>query len=320
MIKKIIIFITGVFVVFLLIVLMMNIFPYQESLHHSAIIIGTGSTGGTYFPLGSGMAKIFNLYLEDVVSSAIVSQGSVDNINMIADGEVQLALAQNDVVYYAYNGLRMFEGKKKESLRAIATLYPEVIHIVLRGDTSLESVSDLVGQKVVLGAERSGTAINAEQILKAYGIYEKIEPVYLTFDEAIEQIKSGNVTAAFLTIGTPAKVISDLADDVGVKIMAIDQEIIEELEENYPFYTAVIIPGDTYQGENEDKKTLAVKAMLIVNENLEVDLVYNLSQVIYQHLDILAAAHEKGGVIFWETALEGIPIPLHLGAEKYFGE
>jgi hypothetical protein len=266
------------------------------------------------------MAKIFNLYLKDVVSSAIVSQGSVDNINMIADKEIQLALAQNDVVYYAYNGLRVFEGKRKESLRAIATLYPEVIHIVLRGDSSLESVTDLAGQKVVVGAERSGTAINAEQILKAYGIYEEIEPVYLTFDEAIGQIKSGNVTAAFLTIGTPAKVVSELGNDVGVKILAIDQEIIEELERDYPFYTAVVIPGGLYQGEDEDKKTLAVKAMLIVNEDLESDLVYNLSQAIYQHLDVLAAAHDKGEIISWETALEGVSIPLHSGAEEYFKE
>ncbi len=319
MVERIIIFIIGLSLIFLLSLLIMGIFPYEESLQHSAVIIGTGSTGGTYFPLGSGMARIFNIYLKDVVSSAIVSQGSVDNINMIDNKEVQLALAQNDVVYYAYNGLRMFEGKERNSLRAVATLYPEVIHVVVRKDSPVNNFNDLIGKKVVVGAERSGTAINAEQILKAYDIYEEIEPVYLAFDEAIDQIRSGNVAAAFLTIGTPAKVVTELANDVGAKIIAIDQDIIEKLEEEYPFYTAVIIPGRTYQGEEEDKKTLAVKAMIVVNKELGNNLVYRLAQAIYEHVDVLAEVHDKGKVISLEAALEGIPIPLHPGAEDYFG-
>jgi len=292
----------------------------RKPIQQVAITIGTGSTVGTYFPLGTALAKIFNTYLENVVSSAVVSQGSVENVNMIEDKGVQLAFAQNDVVYYASQGIEMFEQSKKESLRGMATLYPEAIHVVLRGDSQITDFRGLVGKKVSLGPEGSGTTVNAKQILEAYGIYEQIESVYLTFDESIDQVANGNIAAAFLTIGIPAKAVTDLAERTGAKILPISQEVIDKLKKDYPFYTAVTISGDTYKGEPNDRETVAVKAMLIVHQDLAPDLVYELTRAIYTHLDDLSQAHPKGKIISLNTALEGMPIPLHPGAEKFFKE
>lgn len=318
MTKKTILLIIGAVAVTASLVLGIKAFLPQRSTQQTGIIIGTGSVTGTYFPLGTAMAKIFNTYLENVVSTAVVSQGSVDNINMVESKGIHLGFAQNDIVYYAYNGIKMFEQKQKKSLRGIATLYPEVVHIVLRSDSHINDFSELTGQKVVLGAEGSGTAINAEQILKAYGIYDEIQPVYLTFDEAMDQIAKGNVAAAFLTIGIPAKAVTDLAEKTDVKILPISQEIIKKLKKDYPFYGEITIPGGTYKGEPNERKTVAVRAMLVTHQDTDPDLVYELTRAIYSHLDVLAKAHPKGGIISLEAALEGMPIPLHPGAEKYF--
>lgn len=292
----------------------------KKPIQQEAITIGTGSTVGTYFPLGTAIAKIFNTYLENVVSSAVVSQGSIENVNMIENKGIQLAFAQNDVVYYAFQGIEMFEQQKKESLRGMATLYPEVIHVVLRGDSQITDLRELAGKKVSLGPEGSGTAVNAEQIFKAYGIYEQVESVYLTFDESTDQVANGNIAAAFLTIGIPAKAVTDLAERTGTKILPISQEVIEKLEKDYPFYAKVTIPGATYKGEPNDRETVAVKAMLIVHRDLSPDLVYELTRAIYTHLDDLSRAHPKGKIISLNTALEGMPIPLHPGAERFFKE
>lgn len=317
MTKKTIFLIIGAIAIAGAILALWTLWP-KKPIEQVAVVIGTGSTAGTYFPLGTAMAKIFNTYLENVVSSAVVSQGSIDNVNMIENKGIQLGFAQNDIVYYAFQGVRMFEQNKKESLRGIATLYPEVIHLILRGDSQIVDLGELVGQKIGMGPQGSGTAVNAEQILKAYGIYEKILPVYLTFDEATDQVANGNIAAAFLTIGTPAKAVTDLGERTGVKILPIGQEIIETLKEDYPFYTKVTIPGGTYKGEPNERETVAVKAMLVVHKDLDSDLVYSLARAIYTHLDVLAQAHPKGEIISLNTALEGMPISLHPGAERFF--
>ena len=286
------------------------------------IKIYTGGTGGTYYPLGSKLAELLNKYAGDVIdASAVTSGASVANAQALAAGDAQLVFIQNDIAYYAYNGLYMFEGSKIDKIRGIATLYPETIQIVVRADSGIKTLSDLEGKKVVIGAQGSGTAVNAEQILKAAGLWDKVTPVYADFKQGAQQLKLGQVDAVFLTAGTPTSAVVELAATTPVDLVEIPDDVLNTLhQQGYKFYVRVVVPKDTYNGMTEDVETVAVKAMLACSADLPDEVVYKITKVLFEHLDELKQAHKKAEMISLDKALDGMSIPLHPGAEQYFKE
>ncbi|MFP4015791.1 MAG: TAXI family TRAP transporter solute-binding subunit [Halanaerobiales bacterium] len=285
------------------------------------ISIATGGTGGTYYPLGGGMAEIFNNNLDNVNATAEVTGASVENSRLVQYGEVELAFVQNDVIYYGYTGTELFEDEKLTDVRGIATLYPEVIQIVTTEDTGINSIADFVGKRIAVGAPGSGTEANARQIINAFGLsYDDMTVDYLSFAEAVDQLKDGHIDATFLTGGTPTAAVIDLAATHDVKILTVDGEGADKLLADYPFYTKHTIPAGTYSGLDTDVNTVSVKAMLVTNSSLSEDLVYNLTKALFENLDTLAEIHVKGSVISLETAQDGMPIDLHPGAAKYYNE
>lgn len=287
-----------------------------------SIKIYTGGTGGTYYPLGSKLAELLNKYAGDIIdSSAVTSGASVANAEALDAGDAQLIFIQNDIAYYAYNGLYMFEGRKVDKIRGIATLYPETIQIVVRADSGIRTLSDLEGKKVVIGAQGSGTAVNAEQILRAAGLWDKITPVYADFKQGSQQLKLGQVDAVFLTAGIPTSAVVELAATTPVDLVEIPDEVLNTLhQQGYKFYVRVVVPKDTYNGMTKDVRTVAVKAMLACSADLPDEVVYEITKVLFEHLDELRQAHKKAEMIKLDTALDGMSIPLHPGAEKYFKE
>ncbi|MCI7331746.1 MAG: TAXI family TRAP transporter solute-binding subunit, partial [Selenomonadaceae bacterium] len=164
--------------------------------------IGTGGTAGTYYPIGGAMAEILNENIEGMNASAQSTGASVANINMLKDGEVDLAIVQNDITYYAVNGTEMFKDNKVDNIKGIAALYPETCQFVTLDSSGIKKISDLKGKRVAVGAAGSGAEANARQILAAYGItYDDIQVQYLSFGEGASALKDGNVDAAFLTAG-----------------------------------------------------------------------------------------------------------------------
>lgn len=285
------------------------------------ISIATGGTGGTYYPLGGGMAEIFNDLVPGVNATAEVSGASVENCRLVQYQEVELAFVQNDVSFYGFTSTELFEEEELTDIRGIATLYPEIIQIVTTEETGIDSVQDFVGKKVAVGAPGSGTEANARQIIKAYGLsYDDMTVDYLSFAEAVDQLKDGHVDAAFLTAGTPTAAVIDLSATHNVKILNISDKVIAKLFGDYPFYTREIIPAGTYSTLDEDVQTVSVKAMLITNKTLDEDLVYNLTKALFENLDRLAQIHAKGATISLETALDGMPLEIHPGAQKYYNE
>ena len=286
------------------------------------IKIYTGGTGGTYYPLGTKLAELLNKYSDGLIQATAVTSGaSVANAQALAAGDAQVIFIQNDIAYYAYKGLYMFKDNPVENIRGIATLYPETIQIVVRADSGIKTLNDLAGKKVAIGAQGSGTAVNAEQILKAAGLWDKITPVYADFKQAAQQLKLGQVDAAFLTAGTPTSAVVELAATTPVNLVEIPDEILNKLhEEGYKFYVRVIVPKDTYNGMTSDVKTLAVKAMLACDKNLPDEVVYTITKILFEHLDELKQAHKKAEMISLNKALDGMSIPLHPGAEKYYKE
>lgn len=283
--------------------------------------IATGGTAGVYFPLGGAVAEILNKNVEGVNASAETTGASVANINILKEHEVELAFIQNDITYYAANGVEMYEGQKVDGLCGISSIYPETIQIVTLGKTGIEEIADVKGKRVAVGSAGSGTEANARQILEAYGItYDDITVQYLSFAEAANSLKDGNVDVAFVTAGFPTAAIMDIAAQHEVVLLEVEEGIADQLIEDYPFYSKVVIPAGTYTKQEDDVNTVAVMAMLVVTEDMDEDLAYNITKAIYDNIDRLVVAHPVGKMITKEGALDGMPIELHPGAAKYFEE
>ena len=284
------------------------------------LTIYTGSgPGSVYFAIGSMLAKVINQKSEDIEAKGVTSGASVANAKAIGKGEANAAIIQNDVTYYAWKGLYQFEGNPIKELRGIATLYPEPVQIVVRADSDIKSLEDLKGKKVVVGAAGSGCAATAERVLKAAGVWDDIEPVYQTFSEAAQSLVLGQVDAEFTVIAYPAPAIDQIAVKTPVRLLPVPDEIVNKLhEEGYPFYVKVTIPAGTYNGQGEDVQTIAVKSTLVVRNDVPDDVVYEMTKILYESKDDLAKAHQVAKQIDINHAFEGLMIPLHPGAVKYY--
>ncbi len=280
--------------------------------------IATGGTSGTYYPLGGALAELLNNNIKGMNASAQATGAAVANINMLKDGSVDLAFVQNDIAYYAENGTEMFKDNKVDTIRGIAALYPETIQFVTTADTGITSVSQLKGKRVAVGASGSGTEANARQILAAYGItYDDIEPQYLSFGEAVDALKDGNVDAGVVVAGFPTAAIQDLSANKSAVVLDIDAATAAKLKEQYPYYNAITIPAGTYPGQETDVNTICVKCILIGTDKLSDDMGGEIAKILYSNLDRMTAAHAVGKYITKDTALEGMSIKMNAGAEKY---
>jgi TRAP transporter TAXI family solute receptor len=292
----------------------------DEGKYEITIYTGSGP-GSVYFAIGSMLAKITNKKSDLIAAKAVTSGASVANCKAIDKGEAQVAIAQNDVTWYAWEGKFQFEGHPVKVLRAIGTLYPEPVQIVVRADSDIKTIYDLKGKKVVVGAAGSGVAATAERVLKAAGIWDEIEPVYQTFEEAAQSLVLGQVDAEFTVIAYPAPAINQIAVKVPVRIINVPDEVVQKLhDQGYPFYVKVVIPKGTYNGMDEDAQTIAVKATLVVHKDLPDEVVYELTKILYENIDDLAKAHQVAKQIKMDEAFEGLMVPLHPGAIKYYEE
>ncbi len=283
--------------------------------------IATGGTAGVYFPMGGAMAEIFNKNIQGMNASAQSTGASVANINLLKDGKVELALVQNDIAYYAANGIEMFRDRKVSAIQGIATLYNETIQIVTLEGKGIKTVADLRGKKVAVGALGSGTEANARQILEIFALtYADIKPQYLSFSESATGLKDGNIDAIFVTAGAPTAAILEIAAQHKMVLVGFSADKVNELIKKYPFYAKQTIKAKTYLTVEADVQTVALKAMLVTNEKIDADLVYKMTKAIYGNLDRIKAAHALGANIQKETALEGMGIKVHAGADKFFKE
>ena len=281
------------------------------------INIATGGTAGTYYPIGGAIAEVLNK--NGMNASAQSTGASVANINMLKDKQVELAIVQNDITYYAVNGEEMFkEGGKIENLNGIASLYPETCQFVVREDSGIKSINDLKGKRVAVGAAGSGAEANARQILEAYGItYDNVEEQFLSFAEGSYALKDGTVDAAFVTAGYPTASVQDIASQNKIRLLPVGDEQIKKLSEKYPFYTKTTVPAGTYQGFDQEVQTVSVMAILVANDKIDAALGEKLTKALFDNLDKIAAAHSAGKSISKATALEGMDfIKMNEGATK----
>ncbi len=280
--------------------------------------IATGGTAGTYYPLGGALAELMNKNIQGMNASAQSTGASVANVNMLKDGSVDIAFIQNDIAYYAANGTEMFKDKQFAGIRGIAALYPETVQFVTTADSGIKSLSDIKGKKVAVGASGSGAEANCRQILAAAGItYDDISPQYLSFGEAADALKDGNVDVGVVVAGFPTAAIQDLGASKSAVVVNIDEEIQEKLKAQYSYFTPITIPAGTYPGQENDVNTVAVKCVIVTTDKLDDTMGEAIAKAIYNNLDRMKAAHAVGKYITKDTALEGMSVKMNAGAEKF---
>lgn len=281
------------------------------------ISVLTGGTTGTYYPLGGAMATIIENET-GIDTTAEVSQASAANMTSLADGTGEIAFVQTDTAFYASEGSNMFEGEVIDSVSAIGALYPETIQIVTTEGSGIAAFEDLAGKSVSVGAPGSGTYINAEQLLEIHGMtMDDIDAQNLDFGESQESLQSGQIDAAFITAGTPTGAVESLSATSDVNIVPVAADKAAELIEKYPYYAEDVVPSGTY-GLTEEVPTVSVLAMLVVQNDISEDTVYDITKAIYENTDQIQ--HAKAEFIKAETALDGIGIDIHPGAQRYFDE
>jgi TRAP transporter TAXI family solute receptor len=286
-----------------------------------ALTMVTGGSAGTYYPIGTAIAGIITDNVDNAAATAITSDGSVANAKSLANKEAELALIENSIAYYAQTGTMMFEGEPVTDIRGIAALYPEMVQIVSLKEYGITSLNELEGKRVGVGAPGSGTAVHALAILEAAGLDEtNVDIQYLNFAECAAGLQAGTLDAAFVVAGIPTAAITDLASAEGIVIVSVPADIYRQLSSKYPFYVAISLPAGTYTGLDAGVSTTAVMAMLATTADISDDLVYKITEAIFENTDTLVAAHPRGKDITLDSALDGMSIPLHPGAEKYYNE
>src|SRR5215204_445170 len=209
--------------------------------------IGTGGTGGTYYPVGGMIANAVST--DKINVSAVATNGSVANVNGIVGGSMESGFSQADINAWAYTGTGIYEGKPKiEELRVIANLYPESVHVVVRKGAGIKSLADLKGKRVSIDEPGSGTLVNARALLAAFGVSERdIRPEYLKQVQSAEKFKDGSLDAYFQTTGYPQGTLSELAATNGFELLAIDGAQREKIMAQYKFFIKDKIPDGVYK-------------------------------------------------------------------------
>ena len=283
--------------------------------------IGTGGTGGTYYPVGGMIANAIST--DKINVSAVATNGAVANVNGIVGGSMESGFSQADVNAWAYTATGIYEGKPKiEELRAIANLYPESVHVVVRKGAGIKSLADLKGKRVSIDEPGSGTLVNARALMAAYGVTEKdIKPEYLKQVQSAEKFKDGSLDAYFQTTGYPQGTLTELAATNGFELLPIEGDVRDKLMAQFKFFAKDKIPDGTYK-DVKGVDTVAVGAQWTTTSKQPDDLVYEITKALWSDKTRAAmdAGHAKGKEIRKETALQGISIPLHAGAEKFYKE
>ncbi|GCL72135.1 MULTISPECIES: TAXI family TRAP transporter solute-binding subunit [Paenibacillus] len=291
--------------------------PDRSHSDETIVTIATGNASGPYFTIGSALAKRYEEKL-GINASVITTGGSVENMGLMETGKADMAFAMSDAVTYVYSGTGGI--KEMKDLQAMAGLYLNCVQIITLHGSPIHTVSDLKGKRVGVGAPESGVEVNARMLLEALGItYQDIQPEYLSYTEAVEQLKNQTIDAAFFTSGLPNPSVTELAKSKPVTIVPIPMEEVRKLKETYPFFQMTEIPAGTYRND-VSIPTAATLNVMLVRKELDEELVYKLTRELFESLTYLQRAHQAAHSIDIGKARQNLPIPVHPGAEKYYKE
>ncbi|MEE0845377.1 MAG: TAXI family TRAP transporter solute-binding subunit [Eggerthellaceae bacterium] len=280
----------------------------------------TGGESGTYYAYGSVLAQYATNGDYGLSVTALSSNGSQANIQGLQDEDADIAFCQSDVLAYAYDGTNLFQDSGGyQDFSIVADLYQEQVQIVTC-DPSIKTVADLAGKTVSVGAANSGVYFNAVDILGAYDLtLDDITPVYQSFADSADSLKNELIDAAFIVAGAPTTAITDLSTTKTAYLVSMDDEHVDKLLQTSPYYAKAVIPADVY-GLDTDTTTVSVGAVILANDYLSEDAVYNLTKSLFDGAEQNADAHAKYKELSLEEAASITSVPYHPGAAKYYEE
>jgi TRAP transporter TAXI family solute receptor len=278
--------------------------------------IGTAGTGGIYYPLGGAIASRLSVADSLRQYTAEVSGGSVENINRLAAGQMDLGIALAVSAYQAQRGEGDFT-QAVTGLRAVAPLYPNLTHILVRANAPMQAVADLRGRRVSVGSPGSGTEQLARDVLQGQGLtYEDIQPRYLSFNESSAALRDGAIDAAIFSVGYPAAAVLEAATTGAIRLLPIDAETLARMVTEHPYYSPGVIPAGVYPGVDTDVSSLVVNNWLVGMESLDGSVVELVLAILRDDRASLVQVHEMARQIDL-ARLEAPPIPLHPAAEAW---
>lgn len=284
------------------------------------INILTGGTSGVYYPVGGALSKIYTDGIPDTKVQVQSTKASVENLNLLQQGKGEIGIALGDSVKFAAEGdAEAGFPQPLDKLRGISAMYPNFIQIVASQDSGIRTLADLKGKALSVGAPKSGTELNARAILGAAGMsYDDLGKVeYLPFAESVELMKNRQLDATLQSAGLGVASLKDLSTSIAITVVAVPQDVAGQLGAPY---IAETIPANTYDGQTEDVATVAVINYLISSDAVSDDLAYEMTRLMYENLDELGAAHAATAGIDVQNALQGMPVPVHPGAQRYYDE
>ncbi|MBZ6077404.1 TAXI family TRAP transporter solute-binding subunit [Microvirga puerhi] len=284
------------------------------------LTILTGGTSGVYYPLGAALSKIYADKIPDVRPSVQATKASVENLNLLQQGRGEIAFTLGDSLAFAWEGNEEAGFKTKlTKLRGITAIYPNYIQIVASKDSGIKTLADLKGKRLSVGAPKSGTELNARAILHGAGLsYNDLGKVeYLPFNESVELMKNRQLDATLQSAGLGVSSLKDLATSIPITVVEIPAAVVDKV--GAPYVKATI-PAGTYTGQEVPVQSAAVVNYLVTRSDLPDDLVYQMTKAVFENLGDLAAAHSAAKDIKLESAMSGMPVPMHPGAERYLKE
>lgn len=303
----------------LALLLMVSIFAGAASAT-TFISIATGGTGGTYYPLGGGLAEIITRHVPELQVTSETGNASVANINLLGTHQIEMVFAQNDIAYWGSKGTVMFR-EAYDNLRVVASLYPEHVHFVTLKGTGVSDIMDIKGKRVSVGAPGSGVLGDVTAILNVAGLkFADMQTDFLDFNATTQRFKDGQIDVGFVVAGYPASALMDLATTHDVELVPFSNTFMDKLIAEFPFFIKEVIPAGTYRGVDTDTPTPAVMAMLLCDADLPDDVVYKFTRAMWMNIDELHRVHAKAREITLHTALAGASVPVHPGAAKFYRE
>lgn len=312
-----------------------NAAPAQDRDTTKVIRIGAGPTGATDFPFGGLIANAISnppgsrecdrggsCGVPGLIAVAQTTANAADNLRAIARGDLDLALSQADVAAWAYRGVGAFADEPPlENLRLVARLYPENVHLVVRADSPIKSVTDLKGKRVAMGTETSATAATAKLILSAFAVkWDSVQIKYVDFTATGEALTKNTVDAAFVVSGAPVLALEDLANRIPIRLVPISGPPADKLAQVFPFYTRGVIPAGTYGANQPPVETIDVGAVLVGRAGMDPELAYGIVRALWheRNAPLFKAGHPRGQFMDKALAAQDIDVPVLKGADRYY--
>jgi TRAP transporter TAXI family solute receptor len=286
------------------------------------IYVGTGSVNGTYYPSIETLCGLINEHATQngMHCAPKATGGSVDNLNALANGDLKVALVQGDILYQAYSGQNAFAGAPNPQLRSIMALYSELLALVVRADSEIETLADISGKKINLGNSGSGTEATVREFLKEadIGLATLAQAAQLSTTDALAAMEKGDIDGMFFMVGHPNASLVKLAETTPVRFIMLEGAPVYSLQEKFPYYVQGFIRGGLYKGVDEDVPTLGVKATLVTVEDASADIVSGSLSTVLDNFDEFKKRHRKPEIIGKESFIQGLGAPLHPAAEVFY--